>query len=123
MIQSSTSPCFTVMLGAVAAGSYGAGSCPSMVNMNTVRLLGFAGSDGRSDKYSLRVRTGVTLPSHVDAFCVSAFGGAGGKLDRGSGVPGFAMMFASGRIGSFSPDGPVSTGCAIKFPYTPAGGP
>src|SRR5215475_780849 len=121
MIQSSTSPWFTVMFGAATAGSYGAGSCPSTVNMNTVRLFELAGSDGRSEKYNLRVRTGFTASRHADVFKLGvAMAEVGtGKLDRGSGAAAVAMMFASGRIGSFSPAGPVSTGCVIRLPYTP----
>src|SRR5580704_12633724 len=64
MIQSSTSPWCTTMLGTSEPGSNAAGVCPSTVMKNLVALLGLFGSESSSEKKSLRTRTGATLPSH-----------------------------------------------------------
>src|SRR5277367_5539857 len=63
MIQSSTSPCLTTISGTLEEGSNALGVSPSTVMKNVVGLLGSFGSRNFSEKYNLRVRAGVTLPS------------------------------------------------------------
>src|ERR1700723_3913314 len=89
--------------------------------MKTVGLLGLLGSDGRSEKYSLRSRMGLTFPSHAED-CAGRGADEAGRIDRGSGASAFEIIFASGRMGSFSPAGPGATSCGVRFPSKPAGG-
>ena len=89
--------------------------------MKTVGLFGLFGSDGFSEKYSFRSCAGLTFASHTE---VSGAGGAAeaGSVERGSGASAFAIIVAKGRVGSFSPAGPVSTLRVIKLACAPAGG-
>src|SRR5262245_50256813 len=49
-------------------------------------------------------------------------GGAAGSLDLGSGASSVTTMAASGRVGSFSPAGPVSTLRVTRVALVPFGG-
>ena len=72
--------------------------------------------DGLSEKYSLRTRTGLAFPSQVESCAANGSAPEAGRVDHGSGASAFAMILASGRTGSFSPAGPVSTACVIRLP-------
>src|SRR5580698_9978242 len=98
MIQSSTSPCLTTMSGTPDAGSKGVGIWPSTVIKNVVGLLGSFGSRNFSEKYSLRVRAGVTLPSQGRADGGSSSGEIA-RVERGSGASGAAVIVAITRFG------------------------
>src|SRR5271155_5422343 len=91
IIQSSTSPCFTTMSGTPEAGSNGVGVWPSTVMKKVVGLLGSFGSRNFSEKYSLRVRAGATLPNQG-----RANGGSGSDAaardERGSGASDAAVI-------------------------------
>src|SRR5580658_9978772 len=93
MIQSSTSPCFTTMPGTPEAGSKGVGVWPSTVMKKVVGLLGSFGSRNFSEKYSLRVRTGATLPSQGRVDGASGSGEVA-NLERGSGASDAGMIVA-----------------------------
>ena len=122
MIQSSTSPCFTTMSGTGEEGSKGTGVLPSMVMKNNVGLFGSAGSARRSEKYSLRSRTGATEPIQGSAGAAKGSAAAGSR-ERGSGARADASTDASARFGSFSPSWPVLTVRVISTPFTPSAGP
>src|ERR1700684_2441063 len=77
-----------------------------------VGLAGFAGSCAFSEKYNFLSPTGLAPPSHTK-FDGGKGVGAASSLRRGSGASAVATRVASGRVGSFSPAGPVST-----FPVT-----
>src|SRR5580658_2802952 len=60
-------------------------------------------------------------PSHAD-FGTANGDDAAGSVEGGSGASEREMIVASGRVGSFSPAGPVSTAEVIKVACVPAGG-
>src|SRR5580658_206747 len=122
MIQSSTSPCFTTISGTPEEGSNALGVSPSTVMKKVVGLLGSFGSRNFSEKYSLRVRAGVTLPNQGSAVGGSG-SGAATSVERGSGASDAGVIVASMRFGSFSPPTPGSTVRVTSNPGTPELGP
>src|SRR5579871_2175686 len=100
MIQSSTVPCLATILGKSDFGSNATGVWPSTVMKNSVGLLGLSGSTGFSEKYSFRVRTGATSPSHGR----SGLGRGSeepARVERGSGASWDTAILAIARLGSF----------------------
>src|ERR1700742_230569 len=85
MIQSSTSPCLTTMLGALELGSKAAGSWPSTLRKKAVALAGSFGSASCSEKYNLRTRTGLASPTQ-DNRAGGNGSCAGGNVDVGCAV-------------------------------------
>ena len=103
MIQSSTSPCLTTMFGTLELRIEGRRRLAIHGDVEGRGAVGILRDlSSFSEKYSLRTRTGATLPSQG-----SAAGGSGSGLAvsraRGSGASGAATMEASARFGSFSP--------------------
>src|ERR1700729_224068 len=86
IIQSSTVPCLATMFGIFDLGSTSCGVWTSTVRKTFGGPVGLFGSTGSSEKYSLRVRPGVTSPSHamrdVARFVADGLV-AGGKVNWG----------------------------------------
>src|ERR1700679_1272854 len=94
MIQSSTSPCLTMIFGWRAAGSKARGSSPSTVRKKSVALLGSFASRSRSEKKSLRTRTGWTSPSQARVFAAPC----GAAAPRGGDANLIAGVDLVGRV-------------------------
>src|SRR5579862_5958173 len=105
MVQSSTEP-WVVTIDGGLFGSNRVGVAPSTVMKKFVGLAGLEGSDTTSEKYSVRAAVGVVVARFEN--------NAPGTVPEGlsetgrGGATELVWITANGRVGSLSPNGPVS---------------
>src|SRR3569833_1362234 len=93
-------------------GSNSVGVAPSTVMKKSGSLSGLLGSEACSEKYSVLAAVTLAVDSpakRLPARAFAAFAARGASVTGSGGAVVLVWILASGRVGSMSPSGPVST--------------